>query len=99
MKRFIVALLAPVLSTGLALGGTPWTFCVAAALGSKEQVDAVIEILDRLVESEAATARTLRERIAALNRKLMADVVGALDYAAASRRLRKRGRGAGHRCA
>ena len=38
MQRFMFALLvlAPFLSTGPALGGTSWTFCVAAALGSRE---------------------------------------------------------------
>lgn len=38
MKLFMIALLvlAPVLSTAPAFGGTPWTFCVASGLGSKE---------------------------------------------------------------
>jgi hypothetical protein len=73
--------------------GAEWVMHIedrAAALGSKEQIDAVIETIDQLVQSEAAIARSLRERIAALNRKLMVDVIGALDYAAASRRLHRR---------
>jgi hypothetical protein len=73
--------------------GPDWVMHIedrAAAVGSEQQVDAVVEILDGLVESEAATARGLGEKIAGLNRKLMVEVVGALDYAAASRRLRRR---------
>lgn len=57
------------------------------ALGSKEQIDALVKALDNLLESEEATARTLRAQAGELQRSFQ-ELTPELDHAVASRRLR-----------
>lgn len=59
------------------------------ALGSKTQVENVLKQIDALLESEEAIARTLRDKAGALQAAFQ-EIIPKLDYAAASRRLRKR---------
>jgi hypothetical protein len=62
---------------------------VTLAWGSKEQIDRLVELLDRLVQSEATKGRLLHHRLPKINEAL-GDVNRELEFAIASRRLRKR---------
>jgi hypothetical protein len=59
------------------------------ALGSKPQMKGLLSQIDALLTSEAALTSTLRERAAVLQRTFQG-LIPKLDYAIASRRLRKR---------
>jgi len=62
---------------------------VTLAWGSKEQIDRLVEVLDLLVQSVATKGRLLHHRLQKINEAL-GDVNRELEFAIASRRLRKR---------
>lgn len=59
----------------------------AIALGSLQEMEALVQELNGLLESEGASARILRDKATKLQ-IFFSNVVPALDYAIASRRLR-----------
>lgn len=59
------------------------------AFGSKEQMEMLVGLLDKLLASEEVTARTLREKAGEMQKSFQ-ELTPMLDYAIASRRLRKR---------
>jgi hypothetical protein len=59
------------------------------ALGSAEQLKRLTEHIDQLLESEEPTARALRDKAVVLQQNFQ-EIMPKLDYAIASRRLRKR---------
>lgn len=61
----------------------------ASALGSEQQIDAVLAVLDILMEREKSTADRLRENARALEKEF-ASLHAELNYAIAARRLPKR---------
>jgi len=72
--------------------GMDWTMDAddrTVALGSKVQLDALVGVLDKFVESEASVAQELRKRAGKLHRDL-AWLILAFDEAISSRRLRKK---------
>lgn len=68
-----------------ALSGMNYTL----ALGSREQMDALIVLLDKLLETERLRTAELRNKAAAFQEEF-GNICGELDYAIASRRPRGR---------
>lgn len=72
--------------------GQHWTLSgegATLALGSKEQMETLVELLNKLLVSEEADAQALRSRAGELERSFV-ELTPMLDYAIASRWLRKR---------
>jgi hypothetical protein len=59
------------------------------AVGSAEQITALIEHLNRLVDSEAAMGASLREKASVLHSRFK-DLLGEIEFAIASRRMHGR---------
>ena len=83
---------APALLTSLMNDGAYSTLNgedATLACGSEEQVSHLVAQVNKLLESEKGTAEMLRRRLADLQKSFQ-ELVSALDYAIAARRLRKR---------
>lgn len=60
-----------------------------AALGSQEQMEALVEQIDRLLESEESAAKSLMDKIGELQKSFQ-ELMPKLEHAIAARRLHKR---------